>query len=401
MTTIRCPSVCTSRGTRTGGGCLAKSWYTPISCRCLRRHDGSPSGSALIMTGWSSAYPAASSELPSWGNIFSTRSPANWLARAASAGGTRRDDPPDASFAASSRCINSVTVPPTRKAPELAVLRAVQFRYRDRRPTRTVCKGTRGVAGENMPVFARGLPGTGYGPSSRHVLRGSARAAKMVPVTGVYLEVGTKRVFACAVDWPGWCRSGRGEQQALDALATTASRYAVLAALASIPFDPVAEVDCIEITETVTGSATTDFGALDVAPALDARPVTAQQASRLAVLVQTAWDYFEQTAAASPPVLRKGPRGGGRDRDQIIEHVHETEVLHARMLGLKERPFPAGDTAALARVRAAILAEIRAGVVSGAPAGLGRSRRPARFVARRTAWHAVDHAWEIQDKQEP
>jgi len=80
--------------------------------------------------------------------------------------------------------------------------------------------------------------------------------------------------------------------------------------------------------------------------------------------------------------------------------VHETEVLHARMLGLKERPFPAGDAAALARVRAAILAEIRAGAVSGPPGDLGRSRRPARFVARRTGWHAVDHAWEIQDKQE-
>jgi len=117
--------------------------------------------------------------------------------------------------------------------------------------------------------------------------------------------------------------------------------------------------------------------------------------------VQTAWDYFEQTAAASPPALRKGPRGGGRDRDEIIEHVHETEVLHARMFGLKERRFPAGDAAALARVRAAILAEIRAGAVSGPPGDLGRSRRPARFVARRTAWHAVDHAWEIQDKQEP
>jgi hypothetical protein len=223
----------------------------------------------------------------------------------------------------------------------------------------------------------------------------------MVPVTGVYLEVGKKRVFACAVDWPGWCRSGRGEEQALEELATTASRYAVLAALAGVPFDPVAEVDCIEIAETVTGSSTTDFGALDIAPALDAEPVTAQQADRLAALAQTAWDYFEQTAAAAPPVLRKGPRGGGRDRDQIIEHVHETEVLHARMLGLKERPFPAGDAAALARVRAAILAGIRAGAVSGPPGDLGWSRRPARFVARRTAWHAVDHAWEIQDKQEP
>jgi len=223
----------------------------------------------------------------------------------------------------------------------------------------------------------------------------------MVPVTAVYLEVGAKRVFACAAEWPGWCRSGRDEERALEALAAAASRYAVLAALAGIQFDPVTEVDCIAIAERVPGSATTDFGALDVAPALDAEPATAQQAGRLAALVETAWDYFEQTAAAAPPVLRKGPRGDGRDRDQIIGHVHETEVLHARMLGLKERPFPAGDAAAVARVRAAILAEIRAGAAARPPEDLGRSRRPARFVARRTAWHALDHAWEIQDKQEP
>src|SRR5690349_9971305 len=56
-----------------------------------------------------------------------------------------------------------------------------------------------------------------------------ARAARMVPVTDVYLEVGKKRVFACAADWPGWCRSGRDEEQALEALTTSASRYAVLA----------------------------------------------------------------------------------------------------------------------------------------------------------------------------
>ena len=223
----------------------------------------------------------------------------------------------------------------------------------------------------------------------------------MVRVTGVYLEAGKKRVFACAVDWPGWCRSGRGEEQALAALATAASRYAVVPALAGVAFDPVSELDCIEIAERLTGSSATDFGALDVAPTLDREPGTAQQAERLAALVETAWDYFEQTAAAAPPALRKGPRGGGRDRDQIIEHVRETEVLHARMLGLAERPFPASDLATLARVRAAILAEIRVGAVSGPPGDLGGSRRPARFVARRTAWHALDHAWEIQDKQEP
>ena len=76
-------------------------------------------------------------------------------------------------------------------------------------------------------------------------------------------------------------------------------------------------------------------------------------------------------------------------------------MLHARMLGLAERPFPAGDLAAVARVRAGILAEIRATAADRTPADLGRARRPARFVARRAAWHALDHAWEIQDKQEP
>jgi hypothetical protein len=65
-------------------------------------------------------------------------------------------------------------------------------------------------------------------------------------------------------------------------------------------------------------------------------------------------------AAAAPRVLRKGPRGGGRDRDAIIEHVSQTEVLHARMLGIKERPLLPGDIAAVTRLRARILAEIEA-----------------------------------------
>jgi len=219
-------------------------------------------------------------------------------------------------------------------------------------------------------------------------------------VTDVYLEAGQRTVFACAVEWPGWCRAGRGEEAALAALVAAAPRYAVVAALARVRFDPASVLDCISVAERVAGTATTDFGALDVAPALDGEPVTVAQAGRLAALVQVAWDLFEQTAAAAPAVLRKGPRGGGRDRDAIIEHVRETEVLHARMLGLAQRPFPAGELAAVAPVRAAILAEIRASLTSRPPGGLPRARRPPRFVARRTAWHALDHAWEIQDKQE-
>jgi len=219
-------------------------------------------------------------------------------------------------------------------------------------------------------------------------------------VTEVYLEAGKRRVFACAPKWPGWCRQGRGEEAALAALAAAAPRYAEVCAGAGFAFDPVEVVAGFEVVERVTGSATTDFGALDVAPALDGEPVAVQEAQQLATLIETAWGLFEQTAALAPPVLRKGPRGGGRDRDEIVAHVRETEVLHARMLGLRERPFPPQDVAAVERVRARILAEIRAGA-GRPPEERARSRRPARFVARRTAWHSLDHAWEILDKQEP
>src|SRR5215472_2924706 len=211
-------------------------------------------------------------------------------------------------------------------------------------------------------------------------------------VTEVYLEAGKRRVFACVPQWPGWCRQGRGEEAALAALAAAAPRYAEVCAGAGFAFDPVEVVAGFEIVERVTGTATTDFGALDVAPALDGEPVAVQETERLATLIGTAWGFFEQTAAVAPPVLRKGPRGGGRDRDEIVAHVRETEVLHARMLGLRERPFPPEDVAAVERVRAG---------GASPPGELARSRRPARFVARRTAWHALDHAWDILDRQEP
>ena len=218
-------------------------------------------------------------------------------------------------------------------------------------------------------------------------------------MTEVYLEAGKRRVFACALQWPGWCRPGRGEEAALAALAAAAPRYAQVCARAGIPFDPGEVAAGFEVLERVTGSATTDFGALDVAPALDGEPVAAQEAERLVKLIEMAWDLFEQTAAVAPLMLRKGPRGGGRDRDEIVAHVRDTEVLHARMLGLRERPFPPEDVAAVGRVRAGILAQIR-DAATRPPSEPARSRRPVRFVVRRTAWHALDHAWEILDKQE-
>ena len=219
-------------------------------------------------------------------------------------------------------------------------------------------------------------------------------------MTGVYLEIGKRKVFACARDWPGWARPGRGEDAALSALKAAAPRFAVVCVDAGVPFDSSSAVAHFEIVERVAGSAATDFGALDACADLDREPLTRQDAGRLAALVEAAWNAFGQAASAAPPALRKGPRGGGRDRDAIVDHVLQTEVLHARMLGLRHRPFPSGDEAAAGRVRAGILATILAGDQFSHPPGPARGTQPPRFVARRTAWHALDHAWEIQDRQD-
>jgi len=222
--------------------------------------------------------------------------------------------------------------------------------------------------------------------------------ATMVMVTDVYLETGKRRVFACAVDWPGWCRAAKTPEAAFSALAAAAPRYAPVCALAGITFDASSAAAALVVVERVAGSATTDFGALDVAPCIDRRPLTEQDAAALAALAEAAWQTLGEVAAGAPAELRKGPRGGGRDKAAIVDHVMQTEILHARMLGVRHRSFPRGDQAAVDRVRADILAAIRSARSALPPEAAARGRRPARFVARRTAWHALDHAWEIQDR---
>jgi len=213
--------------------------------------------------------------------------------------------------------------------------------------------------------------------------------------TAVYLEVGKSKVFACAVDWPGWCRSGKTEEDALDALAAYASRYAVVAKRAGVPF-PATAASSFDIVERVPGNATTDFGAPGVPPELDVQKVTPATAKRQAALVAAAWSLFDDVAAKAPAELRKGPRGGGRDRDKMIDHVVEAEGAYVRKIGIK--PPKAGDDKAEAQLREAILAVLGA-TSDGQP--IGEKGWPSRYAARRIAWHVLDHAWEMQDRSKP
>src|ERR1700694_539450 len=134
----------------------------------------------------------------------------------------------------------------------------------------------------------------------------------------VYLEVGKSRVFASAADWPGWTRSGRDEKAALEALAEAAPRYSLVAKAARIAFAPGAG---FEVVERLPGNATTDFGAPGAIAKAESKRLTKKEAGRLSALVSASWTVLDKVVENAPPSLRKGPRGGGRDRDEIVDHV--------------------------------------------------------------------------------
>jgi hypothetical protein len=207
--------------------------------------------------------------------------------------------------------------------------------------------------------------------------------------TRVYLEVGRKKTFAMALDGPGWGRSGKTGADALDALARYAPRYAVVASRAGLDFAAVDAAPLV-VVEEVSGDATTDFGAPGAFATSDTEEVTESEARRLAALVRAAWDVLAEAVDAAPAELRKGPRGGGRDRDPMVAHVLDAEAAYARKIGVRHKPPALGDAAAIEALRTDILAAIEAGAVG--------STWPIRYAARRIAWHALDHAWEMADR---
>ena len=208
----------------------------------------------------------------------------------------------------------------------------------------------------------------------------------------VYLELGKQRVFASAAEWPGWCRSGKDEQAALDALAAAAPRYVPVAKAARITFAPG---EGLYVVERLPGNATTDFGAPGAIAKAELKRLTKKDAGRLSALVSASWTVFDRAVEKAPASLRKGPRGGGRDRDAMVEHVLGAETAYARKLGLRLKQPSVGDSAAVREHRNAIVAGLRAGTKGVTDGGW-----PARYAARRMAWHSLDHAWEIENRSD-
>lgn len=208
----------------------------------------------------------------------------------------------------------------------------------------------------------------------------------------VAIEAGAKKTFASALEWPGWSRSAKTEDEAVERLLEYAPRYAPVAKAAGLEFPDAFEA---EVVERSKGGSGTDFGVPGSAPKADARPVDKQAAERLAAIVEAAWTTFDRVAAGAPEALRKGPRGGGRDRDKMVGHVVEADWYYARELGLKAKQPAPGDRAAVEASRAAVL-EVLGKPSDGKP--LADRTWTQRYAARRIAWHALDHGWEMEDR---
>ena len=210
----------------------------------------------------------------------------------------------------------------------------------------------------------------------------------------VSVEATPKKAFATAVDWPGWSRSGKTEELALAALLDYAPRYAVVAEEAEVLFDP----GDYEVVERTKGASGTDFGVPSSITDLDRRPVDVAEAERQARLVKAAWTVLARVAAGAPAELRKGPRGGGRGRDKMIGHVDESDGYYAREIAAFGKQPSLADRAAVEAMRAAMLDVLRR-PSDGTP--LAGRTWTARYAARRIAWHALDHAWEMEDRSDP
>jgi len=210
----------------------------------------------------------------------------------------------------------------------------------------------------------------------------------------VVVETGRKLSLASAVDWPGWSRSGKTEDDAIATLLAYTDRYGEVVALAGGDFVLPQEGDLVTV-DRLSGTGTTDFGVPDRVYELDREPMSGEVCDRHLALLRASWHYFDQVGKSVTPGMKKGPRGGGRDRDQIIAHVIEADRTYARKIGVRTPPFEMHDQDAVNAHREAVFAAIprlRGGELVTAKGW------PVRYAIRRMAWHLLDHAWEMQDK---
>jgi len=206
-----------------------------------------------------------------------------------------------------------------------------------------------------------------------------------------------KRSVAFSIDWPGWSRGAKSAELAVATLESYRERYRPVAALAELApeFDAAGP---LEIVEDRVGTGSTDFWGISYAPSSFERgPMATQELERGITLLRACWALFDGVAARVSPEMRRGPRGGGRDRDTIIRHTIRVESEEfAKQLGLRIPERAALTPDGLRRHRETYLAAMRAYNAGEVPRRMRSWTLP--FLIRHSAYHTLDHAWEMEDK---
>lgn len=210
------------------------------------------------------------------------------------------------------------------------------------------------------------------------------------------LEIGPKgkRVVAVAPDWPGLERGAKTEEAVVERLSSYLPRYAPVAKLAGLDdtFDTAAAV---AIVERYTGTGSTDFWGISFAfSPVDHRPMSDAELARELRLMEACWSFFDGVRSRVSPEMRKGPRGGGRDRDVIVNHVFGNEREWATKFGVMTPQGAMLTDEGLRDHRAAYQEALRTLHAQEKMAW----KWPLRYLIRHTAYHTMDHAWEMEDK---
>ena len=206
-----------------------------------------------------------------------------------------------------------------------------------------------------------------------------------------------KRSVTFTIDWPGWSRGARTAELALETLESYRERYRSIAGLAGMAreFDAAGRLDIVE-ENSVRGRPTSG-----ASPSRPPRPSRDRWARR-------------SSSAGSPcsgPVGRSSTASGHGSRRRcvraleaedatgtiIIRHTIRTESEDfAKQVGLRIPEGAALTPDGLRQHREAYVAAMRA-------YNVGEIKRRMRswtlpFLIRHSAFHTLDHAWEMEDK---
>ncbi len=224
----------------------------------------------------------------------------------------------------------------------------------------------------------------------------------------VTLEIGLrgKRVVAVAPDWPGLERGATTGEAAIERLLSYVPRYAPVAKLAGMEAEFATSttgsaVDVVKVVERYPGTGSTDFWGISFGfSSIDQQAVSAEELERELTLMRACWTFFDGVRSRVSAEMQKGPRGGGRDRDRIVRHVLFNEQDWAKGLGVltpeeaQQAMLTDGGLDALYAYRDEYCNAIRAAHSENKMA----RKWPLRYLIRHTAFHTLDHAFEMEDK---